>query len=101
MNIELLKKQKFNKFQQVTAKATLKSGKKITLKQTKKLYYDLKKEFGSKIVIRGLSALRWNTIVSFQKNIEDYGTQYAKAGNVKNKINDFYELEINILKNYN
>ena len=29
MNIELLKKQKFNKFQQVTAKATLKSGKKL------------------------------------------------------------------------
>jgi len=83
MNIELLKKQKFNKFQQVTAKATLKSGKKITLKQTKKLYYDLKKEFGSKIVIRGLSANRWNTIVSFQTNIEDYGTQYTKGASVE------------------
>lgn len=98
MNIELIKKSKFKNFSQVTTKVTMKNGKKITLNKTKQLYKDLKKQFGEKIVIRGLTPIRWSTIVSFQTDINDYGFEYVDEVAKKNKFKSFFELEINILK---
>lgn len=105
MNVELIKKRKFKKFQQITTRITQKKGKTISLKEARKIYKDLKKKFGTKIIIRGLSPHRWTTLVTFNDDFvsnymdvkeEDYNGGYGAV--VKNKFNKFYELEVNILK---